>query len=138
LKNRGYEFEFAGDPPAVSRLVGDWATELLLPMLPSVCFGTGRFTQTQSSWTGLRYCSRKWMSGPTGARVLKRDRRLQFNSFYPTLRELLSEGKSPFSLDSYLSWMSPGFLWEESFDKLDIVVNQMKKAEVRDDNKHGE
>jgi len=28
--------------------------------------------------------------------------------------------------------------WEESFDKLDVVVNEMKKAEVRDDNKHGE
>ena len=28
--------------------------------------------------------------------------------------------------------------WEESFEKLDVVVNQMKKAEVRDDNKHGE
>ena len=28
--------------------------------------------------------------------------------------------------------------WEESFDKLDAVVKQMKKAEVRDDNKHGE
>src|SRR6202022_776072 len=28
--------------------------------------------------------------------------------------------------------------WEESFDKLDAVVNQMKKAEVRDNNKHGE
>jgi DNA-binding transcriptional ArsR family regulator len=28
--------------------------------------------------------------------------------------------------------------WEESFDKLDVVVNQMKKAEIRDDNKHGE
>ena len=27
--------------------------------------------------------------------------------------------------------------WEESFDKLDVVVNQMKKAEVRDDKKHG-
>jgi DNA-binding transcriptional ArsR family regulator len=27
--------------------------------------------------------------------------------------------------------------WEESFDKLEVVVNQMKKAEVRDDNKHG-
>jgi DNA-binding transcriptional ArsR family regulator len=24
-----------------------------------------------------------------------------------------------------------------SFDKLDVVVNQMKKAEVRDDKKHG-
>src|ERR1700676_2857689 len=28
--------------------------------------------------------------------------------------------------------------WEESFDKLDAVVNQMKKEEVRDDTKHGE
>jgi Activator of Hsp90 ATPase homolog 1-like protein len=28
--------------------------------------------------------------------------------------------------------------WEESFDKLDAVVNQMKKEEVRDDRKHGE
>src|ERR1700740_3019546 len=27
--------------------------------------------------------------------------------------------------------------WEESFDKLDAVVNQMKKAEIRDDRKHG-
>ena len=27
--------------------------------------------------------------------------------------------------------------WEESFDKLDAVVNQMKKTEVRDDAKHG-
>ncbi len=27
--------------------------------------------------------------------------------------------------------------WEESFDKLQVVVNQMKKEEVRDDNKHG-
>ena len=28
--------------------------------------------------------------------------------------------------------------WEESFDKLAVVVNQMKKAEVRDANKNGE
>jgi DNA-binding transcriptional ArsR family regulator len=27
--------------------------------------------------------------------------------------------------------------WEESFDKLDAVVNRMKKAEVGDDKKHG-
>ena len=27
--------------------------------------------------------------------------------------------------------------WEESFDKLDVVVNQMKKEEVRDGRKHG-
>jgi DNA-binding transcriptional ArsR family regulator len=29
-------------------------------------------------------------------------------------------------------------LWEERFDRLETVVNQMKKAEVRDDKKHGE
>ena len=28
--------------------------------------------------------------------------------------------------------------WEESFDKLDAVVNQMKNAEISDDKKHGE
>ena len=28
--------------------------------------------------------------------------------------------------------------WEESFDKLEVVLNQMKRAEVRDDKKHGE
>ena len=28
--------------------------------------------------------------------------------------------------------------WEESFDKLEVVVNQMKKEGVRDDKKHGE
>ncbi len=28
--------------------------------------------------------------------------------------------------------------WEESFDKLEVVVNQMKKAELRDDKKHVE
>src|SRR5277367_7113183 len=26
--------------------------------------------------------------------------------------------------------------WEERFDRLDVVVNQMKKAEVRNDKKH--
>jgi DNA-binding transcriptional ArsR family regulator len=28
--------------------------------------------------------------------------------------------------------------WEESFDKLDAVVNRMKKTEMRDDTQHGE
>jgi DNA-binding transcriptional ArsR family regulator len=28
--------------------------------------------------------------------------------------------------------------WEDSFDKLDLVVKRMKKQEVRDDKKHGE
>jgi len=28
--------------------------------------------------------------------------------------------------------------WEESFDKLDVVVKRMKEGEVRDDKKHGD
>jgi hypothetical protein len=28
--------------------------------------------------------------------------------------------------------------WQESFDKLEVVVNRMKKEEVRDGTKHGE
>jgi predicted transcriptional regulator len=28
-------------------------------------------------------------------------------------------------------------LWEERFDRLEVVVNQMKKEEARDGNKHG-
>jgi DNA-binding transcriptional ArsR family regulator len=28
--------------------------------------------------------------------------------------------------------------WEESFDKLDVVVKRMKKTELRDDKKHGD
>jgi len=27
--------------------------------------------------------------------------------------------------------------WEESFDKLEVVVNEMKRAEAKDDKKHG-
>ena len=29
-------------------------------------------------------------------------------------------------------------LWEERFDRLEVVVNQMKKAEISDDKEHGE
>jgi DNA-binding transcriptional ArsR family regulator len=29
-------------------------------------------------------------------------------------------------------------LWEERFDRLEVVVNQMKKAEIKDDKKRGE
>ncbi len=34
--------------------------------------------------------------------------------------------------------MSYRQFWEESFDKLDVVISQMKKAEVRDAKRHGE
>jgi DNA-binding transcriptional ArsR family regulator len=33
--------------------------------------------------------------------------------------------------------MSYRRFWEESFDKLEVVVNQMKKEEAGDDRKHG-
>ena len=97
-------FELAGDLPAVSRLLGDCAEEYLLPMLPPVCFETGRFTLTQSSWTAIRLCSRKWMSGQAAALAVRTDRR-QFTTL-TALRRLPSAGGPPSPLDFYLSWMS--------------------------------
>jgi DNA-binding transcriptional ArsR family regulator len=45
----------------------------------------------------------------------------------------------PESIKAVSDWaISYRQFWEESFDKLDVVVNRMKKAEVRDDKKHGE
>jgi DNA-binding transcriptional ArsR family regulator len=45
----------------------------------------------------------------------------------------------PESIQAVSDWaISYRQFWEESFDKLDVVVNRMKKAEVRDDKKHGE
>jgi DNA-binding transcriptional ArsR family regulator len=45
----------------------------------------------------------------------------------------------PESIKTVSDWaFSYRQFWEESFERLEIVVNQMKKAEVRDDNKHGE
>src|ERR1700744_3690231 len=45
----------------------------------------------------------------------------------------------PEAIKTVSDWaMSYRQFWEESFDKLDAVVKQMKKEEVRDDKKHGE
>ena len=45
----------------------------------------------------------------------------------------------PKAIKTVSDWaMSYRQFWEESFDKLEVVVNQMKKAEMRDDKKHGE
>jgi DNA-binding transcriptional ArsR family regulator len=45
----------------------------------------------------------------------------------------------PESIKAVSDWaISYRQFWEESFDKLDVVLNQMKKDEVRDDKKHGE
>ena len=94
--------------PAVLRLFGDWAEESTLPMLPSVCFAAGRVTSTQSSWTVLDHCSRKWMSGQADALTATKDRRRCAEKTYnlTTLRETPSPGRTPSLLDFYLSWMS--------------------------------
>ncbi len=45
----------------------------------------------------------------------------------------------PESIKTVSDWaFSYRHFWEESFDKLDVVLNRMKKAEVKDDKKHGE
>ena len=101
--------ELVSDLPAVLRLFGDWAEECTLPMLPSVCFAAGRCTSTQSSWTALDDCSRKWMSGQADALTAAQDRRRCAEKTRPTttLRENPSPGRPPSLLDFYLSWMSP-------------------------------
>jgi len=83
-------------------------------MLLTVCFEAGRFTLTQSSWTVLQYCSRKWMSGQAAA-LVQPSNRLQFDVIVTSASALrdstwLSAGGTPFPLDFYLSWMDvPGF-----------------------------
>src|SRR6266446_302333 len=109
LKNKG--FEPTGDQPAVPRQPGDWAEELLLPMLLTVCIEVGRRTLTHTSWTGLAPDSRKWMSGQAAALAANQDRwpfanRIAHTPGEPTLP---SARRPPSPLDFYLSWMSPDF-----------------------------
>ena len=79
------------------------------PIHPTVCFEAGWFTLTPSSWTRLRHRSRKWMSGHAATALAMRTIE---DSSEPHLQNRLgklippSQGKSPFSLDRYLSWMS--------------------------------
>ena len=98
--------------PVCHRVCGDCAQESRLPIHPSVCFKVGRFTITQSSWTAPRQrCSRKWMSGHAAiALVLLRDRgQFATLTICPLGEPILpSQGESPFPVDFYLSWMSPG------------------------------
>src|SRR6202050_4319696 len=97
------------DPLAGPCVCRDCVREFRLPIHPIRCFKVGRFTQTQSSWTVSRYCSRKWMSGRAAiALVLLRDRG-QFGSlsiYSPGEPSLPGHGESPFPLDFYLSWTS--------------------------------
>src|SRR5208282_512265 len=78
-----------GDRPAVPRQLGDWAEEFRLPMLLTVCIEAGRQTLTHTSWTGLSFGSRKWMSGQAAALAACIDRwRLANLSVVSTRREL--------------------------------------------------
>ena len=43
-------------------------------MLLTVCIEAGRKTLTHTSWTGLRFGSRKWMSGQAAALAALNDR----------------------------------------------------------------
>ena len=43
-------------------------------MLLTVCIEAGRQTLTHTSWTGLRFGSRKWMSGQAAALAVCNDR----------------------------------------------------------------
>ena len=99
------------DPPAGPHVFVDCARELTLPIHPIVCFEVGWFTLTQSSWT-KPHRSRKWMSGHA-ANALVAQRIEDSSEPYPANRlgKAIppSQGKSPFSLDGYLSWMSTGF-----------------------------
>src|SRR6266446_6751340 len=109
---RRKNFELSGDPPAVPRHLGDWAEELRLPMLLTVCIEAGRSTLTHTSWTGPAPVSRKWMSGQAAALAATQDRTPFANSSasHP-LRDLTlpSVRRPPSPLDFYLSWMSRDF-----------------------------
>jgi hypothetical protein len=95
-------------PPAGPHVCRDCAREFALPIHPIVCFEVGWFTLTQSSRTKL-HRSRKWMSGHAATALVTRRIEDSFKP-YPALRlgKAIppSQGKSPFSLDGYLSWMS--------------------------------
>jgi len=99
------------DRPAAPRQLRDWAKELRLPMLLTVCIEAGRTTLTHTSWTRLG--SRKWMSGQAAALAALNDRPPFANSTpSPSLRAPAppSARRPPPPLDFYLPWMSPGFL----------------------------
>src|SRR6266446_5791721 len=106
---RSRTFEPSSDPPAVPRHLGDWAEELRLPMLLTVCIEAGRRTLTHTSWTVLTHGSRKWMSGQAAALAATQDRApfANLSASYP-LRDLTlpSVRRPPSPLDFYLSWMS--------------------------------
>jgi hypothetical protein len=131
---RRKNFRTTGDRPAVPRRPGDWAEELLLPMLLTVCIEAGRQTLTHTSCTGSAHGSRKWMSGQAAALAPNTHRRTFANStaILP-LREptLPSVRRPPSPLDFYLSWMSPNFrqlLFSASVSRKSTVPAQKKNS----------
>src|SRR5450755_658169 len=98
-----------GDRPAVPRQHGTGQRSFGSRCLLTGCIEAGRQTLTHTSWTGLRFGSRKWMSGQAAALAACNDRRLLAKLIVvSTLREmtLASEWRPPSPLDFYLSWMS--------------------------------
>jgi hypothetical protein len=107
-------FRLVSDPPAVPRLLSDCHTEVLRLMGHTVCILAGRLPSIQSPWAA--FCrSRKWMSGHAIALAhLVTDRLSQIGSspVPPAFRLQDSLPMRPgirvFSLDKYVSSMSPG------------------------------
>jgi hypothetical protein len=113
LYGYGFSFRCASDLPAGPRVFGDCARGLRPLMRPTVCFGVGRLTLTQTSWPAPPRRSRKWMSRYAALALTENKDRRQFGKTAQAMFALgesssPSGGKSPFSLDFYLSWMSPG------------------------------
>jgi hypothetical protein len=92
-----------------------------VPDAPYRLFRVGRFTQTQTSWPApISRRSCKWMSGYAVIALAQRKDRGPLGTTTQLNIALggsssPSEGKSPFSLDCYLSWMSPGFRLSPGF-----------------------
>src|SRR6266567_4685279 len=99
------------DSPAVPRSSRTARRRPVLPMCPLACFEAGRFTSIQNSWTAIR-CSCKWMSGHADALIQPVTNRIPsivtlVVVFICAFKFLLRDaGRSVFSLDKYLSWMS--------------------------------
>ncbi len=99
------------DPPAGPCVVRGLCTGVSAPKTPYRLF-RGRPVYSHSIFAdGVpRRCSRKWMSGHAAiALVLLRDRGQFGTLIICPLGEPIppSQGKSPFPVDFYLSWMSP-------------------------------
>ena len=94
-------------------------------VLSVTCF----LTLTQSSWTKL-HRSRKWMSGHAATALVAR--RIEDSSEPYSANRLgkaipPGQGKSPFSLDGYLSWMSRISLSFNALSPLLVLIAASKR-----------